>query len=104
MVDHGVTGGIRSAADDNLNWDVSLRSGENSIEYTLENTWNPSLGPASPMVFRPGALVTDEWSVNADFSYAVETQMAGALNIGFGLEYREEGYELREGDPASYEA
>ena len=104
MVDHGVTGGIRSAANDNLNWDVSLRSGENSIEYTLENTWNPSLGPASPTVFRPGALVTDEWSVNADFSYAGETQMAGALNIGFGLEYREEGYELREGDPASYEA
>ena len=67
------------------------------------NTWNPSLGPESPTEFRPGDLITDEWSLNADFSYALDTRLVGALNIAFGFEYREEGYELREGDPASYE-
>ena len=101
--DHGLTGGIRGASDNDLLWDLSIRAGENEIEYTLENTWNPSLGPDSPTEFRPGDLVTDEWSLNADFSYALDTRLLGALNVAFGFEYREEGYELREGDPASYE-
>ena len=82
-----------------LLWDLSVRSGENEIQYTLINTWNPSLGPESPTEFRPGDLVTDEWSLNADFSYALDTRLVGALNIAFGFEYREEGYELREGRP-----
>ena len=98
-----MTGGIRGASDSDLLWDLSVRTGENEIEYTLENTWNPSLGPDSPTEFRPGDLVTDEWSLNADFSYALDTRLLGALNVAFGFEYREEGYELREGDPASYE-
>ena len=102
--DHGLTGGVRGDAANGLLWDVSARVGENEIQYTLINTWNPSLGPESPTEFRPGDLVTDEWSVNADFSYAVETRLVDALNIAFGFEFREEGYELREGDRASYVA
>ena len=102
--DYGLTAGIRGATANGLKWDLNARDGENRIEYTLENTWNPSLGPDSPTVFQPGDLVADEWSINADFSYAVELQILGALNIAFGFEYREEGYELREGDPASYQA
>ena len=101
--DLGLTGGIRGAMQNDLLWDLSVRTGENEIQYTLVNTWNPSLGPDSPTEFRPGDLVTDEWSVNADFSYALDTRLVGALNIAFGFEFREEGYELREGDPASYE-
>ena len=104
VVDYGFTGGVRGDADRRLDWDLSVRRGENEIEYTLENTWNPSLGPASPTVFHPGDLVTDEWSLNADFSYAVDTGMASPLNVAFGFEYREEGYELQQGDPASYES
>ena len=101
--DRGFTGGIRGATASDWLWDVGARFGENEIKYTLTNTWNPSLGPDSPTVFRPGDLVTDEWSVNADFSYALDTRLLGALNIAFGFEFREEGYELREGDRASYE-
>ena len=101
--DLGLTGGIRGAMQNDLLWDLGVRTGENEIQYTLVNTWNPSLGPDSPTEFRPGDLVTDEWSVNADFSYALDTRLVGALNIAFGFEFREEGYELREGDPASYE-
>ena len=102
--DLGLTGGLRGATDRGLLWDLSARSGENRIQYTLENTWNPSLGPESPTEFHPGDLITDEWSVNADFSYAMDTRVLGALNIAFGFEYRTEGYELREGDPASHQA
>lgn len=101
--DLGLTGGIRGATENDLLWDLSVRTGNNDIQYTLVNTWNPSLGPDSPTEFRPGDLVTDEWSVNAGFSYALDTRLVGALNIAFGFEFREEGYELREGDPASYE-
>ena len=100
--DYGLTAGIRGASEAGLSWDLSVRGGENSIEYRLENTWNPSLGPSSPTVFHPGDLVTDEWSLNADFSQVVDTRFAGELNIAFGFEYREEGYALREGDRDSY--
>ena len=103
VMDYGITGGINGNLNNDVNWDFSLRTGENKIQYTLENTWNPSLGPASPTVFRPGALVTDEWSVNADFNYLVIADGFGNLNIAFGFEYREEGYALREGDQASYQ-
>ncbi len=41
--------------------------------------------------------------MNANFSFAVDTRRVDTLNIAFGFEYREEGYELRAGDPASYE-
>ena len=47
VVDSGLTGGIRGATDNDLNWDSSICNGENEIEYILENTWNPSLGSAS---------------------------------------------------------
>ena len=40
--DYGLTGGIRGASDSDLLWDLSVRTGENEIEYTLGNTWNPS--------------------------------------------------------------
>ena len=94
--DRGLTGGIRGTARNDWNWDLSVRGGENEIEYRLENTLNPSLGPASPKVFHPGDLVTDERAVNADFSHAVNTPLVRTLNVAFGFEYRKEGYELRD--------
>ena len=105
VVDYSLTGGIRGDFAENFSYDFSGRYGKNTIYYTLWNTINPSLGPVSPTFFSPGDLVSDEWAVNADFVYSVPVSFFSApLDIGFGAEYREEGYEIVAGDEASYVA
>jgi iron complex outermembrane receptor protein len=103
VVDYSVTGGIRGEFADNFTYDFSGRYGKNTIYYTLWNSINPSLGDVSPTSFHPGDLVSDEVGVNADFTYTMPVAMfSGPLDIGFGVEYRDEGYEIVAGDEASY--
>jgi len=101
--DLGVTAGIRGEFDNGMSYDFSGRWGESSIEYTIFNTLNGSLGPESPTSFRPGDVVSDEAALNADFVLPVDAGFASDLNVAFGLEYRDEGYETVEGEPMSYE-
>ena len=95
--------GVRGESDNGLVYDFSGRWGESRLNYTIFNTMNPSLGPATPTSFRPGGLVSDEYAFNADFIKPVDIGFASDLNIAFGAEYRDEGYELIQGDPKSYE-
>lgn len=104
VIDIGVTGGIRGEFGNGLSYDFSGRWGESTIKYTIYNTLNHSLGPATPTSFRPGDVVSDEAAFNADFVLPVDVGFASDLNVAFGLEYRDEGYELVEGDLKSYEA
>ena len=103
VIDLGATGGIRGEFGNGLSYDFGGRWGENTIKYTIFNTLNPSLGPASPTSFRPGDVVADEAAVTADFLLPVDAGLASDLSVAFGLEYRDEGYELVAGDPKSYE-
>jgi iron complex outermembrane receptor protein len=103
VTDLGATAGIRGEFGNGLSYDFSGRWGESRIEYTIYNTLNPSLGPDSPTSFRPGDVVSDEAAVNADFALPVDAGLASDLNVAFGLEYRDEGYETVAGEPASYE-
>ncbi len=104
VIDVGVTGGIRGEFGNGMSYDFSGRWGESTIKYTIYNTLNHSLGPETPTSFRPGDLVSDESAFNADFVLPVNVGFASDLNVAFGLEYRDEGYELVEGDLKSYEA
>jgi iron complex outermembrane receptor protein len=103
VIDVSITGGVRGETDNGMTYDFSGRWGESTIRYTIFNTLNPSLGPATPTSFRPGDLASDEYAFNADFAKPVEVGFASDLNIAFGFEYRNEGYELFEGDLPSYE-
>jgi iron complex outermembrane receptor protein len=96
--DFEVVLGGRGEIVDNLSWDVRARYGENEIEYELSRSINPSLGRLSPQSFKPGTLRQEESGLNADF---VKTFDDSPLNIGFGAEWRNETYEIEQGDPAS---
>lgn len=103
VVDYSLTGGLRGDFSPDFTYDFSARYGKNKIIYTLWNTVNPSLGPASPTFFNPGDLVSDELGVNADFTYTMPVSFfANPLTIAFGAEYRDEGYEIVSGDEASW--
>ncbi|MEM6710180.1 MAG: TonB-dependent receptor [Pseudomonadota bacterium] len=94
--------GVRGVTEAGLDWDVHASYGTNEIEYTIANTMNPSLGPDTPTSFRPGDLVNTEWQINADFGYGYDVGLASDLYLAFGLEYRDETYEIQGGDPASF--
>ena len=103
VTDYALHGGLRHERDNGLVIELSATYGNNEIRYDIENTLNPSLGPDTPTVFHPGNLANDELAINADVVWPVEANLASPLNIAFGLEYRNEGYRVEEGDPKSYE-
>lgn len=101
LTDMGVILGLRGNLTDNLSWDVTGRYEENKVEYTLQNSINPSLGALSPLTFNPGTLKQEESGLNLDF---VQTFEGSPLNLAFGAELRNETYVIEAGDQASIEA
>lgn len=86
-----------------LNYDVSYRYGDSQADFKIRNTINASLGPNTPTSFNPGGYGQVENLFNLDFGYGLPISgFASDLNIAFGFEWREEEFEVRAGDPASY--
>jgi iron complex outermembrane receptor protein len=101
--DHQLNVGARGPAGDAFRWDLHASQGENQIEYFIDNTFNPSLGPQSPTSFKPGTLLQDEFNLNADFVYRWDVgALADDINVAFGAERRVETYEIQAGDFGSY--
>jgi iron complex outermembrane receptor protein len=96
--DTSFAAGLKSEDNGPLSWDISARYGESTVDYTLANTVNPSMGPASPTSFNPGSLTNTETQLQADFSY----DMSDALTLVFGASYLDEEYEISEGEADSY--
>lgn len=102
--DLSLAGGLRSDTDSDFSWDVSFTSGENEIDYFIYDTINGSLGSQSPTSFRPGVLTQSDLNFNADAAYLWRMDgLAEPLNVAFGLERREETYQITAGDRASFE-
>lgn len=104
VFDFSLLGGIRGSFDNGLNYDLSARTGESEIRYTLANTINPSQGRASKQSFRPGDLINTETQFQADFNYEFESDFASPLLLAFGASYMDESYEVVQGEPDSYNA
>ena len=103
VIDYSLLGGIRGEWDNGFSYDFSARFGHNEINYEMRNTLNPSMGPASPTLFKPGSLENEETEFNADFSKAFDLGWNNDVNLAFGFAYRDEGYDILAGDPASFE-
>ncbi|MFV8819774.1 TonB-dependent receptor plug domain-containing protein [Haliea sp. E17] len=102
VFDYSALGGWRGEWSNGLTYDFSARYGNSTIEYTLNNTINPSMGPDSPTSFRPGDLTNEETQIQADFSYEIDTDAVGPVLVAFGLSYMDESYELKGGNEESY--
>jgi iron complex outermembrane receptor protein len=86
-------------------WDMdsSLVYGKNKMEFTIENTLNRSLGPASPTVFDAGGFDHDQIVLNLSGVRGVEFgSFASPLNVAVGIEARREEYSIFAGEPDSY--
>jgi len=83
--------------------DSSLVYGFNEMQFTIENTLNRSLGPASPTQFDSGGFNYDQLVFNFSGVRQVAVgAFASPLNIAAGLEARLESYEIFAGEPDSY--
>jgi iron complex outermembrane receptor protein len=90
--------------DDLLGWhsSFSVAYGWNKIRYDTVNTLNASLGATSPHEFYAGKMIYGQLVGNADFNRDFNVGMAGPLNIAFGVEGRNENYQIGAGEPGSY--
>lgn len=100
ITDNSILVGLRGEANNGMGWDFSFYNGSNNADFTINNTVNASLGPATPLNFDPGQYTQSDWSANADFSYPI----SNVVNLGFGAEYRVEEFTITPGQIESYTA
>ncbi len=102
--DVSMHGGFRDELQNGWEYDLSVGFGSSEVRYTLENTLNPSLGPATPTKFRPGNLVNTEYAINLDLNREFDLTFANPLHVAIGLEWRNDIYDIQGGDEPSWEA
>ncbi|MDH7448133.1 TonB-dependent receptor [Aquimarina sp. 2201CG14-23] len=97
--DDVVAGGIRGVKNE-WNVDFSHSIGINSLDYTVNNSNNASLGVASPRTFYAGGFEYQQNTTNLDISRTFD--WLHGVNIAFGAELRVENYQIIAGEEASY--
>ena len=96
--DKSLAMGWTNSDEGRFGWDASVRMGESTIDYTLKNTINPSMGPDSPTSFRPGRLTNTEMQFQLDLSY----ELTDTVTLLGGLSQMDEEYDIAGGEPDSY--
>ena len=103
-VDSSVLVGIKGNALESmltsgLDWDLSAYFGRHHADFFIYNTVNASLGPDTPTDFNPGDYIQTDYNLNFDVTH----QVSDMLFLASGLEYRNEGFEVVEGQRESYQ-
>ena len=82
-----------------LTWDLSGSFGRNHADFFIFNTVNASLGPDTPTYFDPGDYIQTDYNLNFDVTYPLHD----LVFLASGLEYRNEGFEIIEGERESHQ-
>ncbi|AZG35111.1 MULTISPECIES: TonB-dependent receptor plug domain-containing protein [Shewanella] len=83
-------------------YDVSAGTGSNKASFGLKNSLNPSMGLDTPTDFDTGSYEQVETTVNIDFSRFVTIGSLEDISFATGFEWREESFEIGQGDEASW--
>lgn len=111
--------GLRGEINDDWEFDLSAVYGQNTYDFSSENTINASYSAeylfenpsasdsditsnSGPTSGYSGGFRFDQLTVNADFTGALDIGHTDSLYISFGAEYRVENYEIVAGEVASY--
>ncbi len=85
--------------------DLSVVYGSNRLDYSIENSFNVSLGGlVSARKFDAGGLRSGQTAVNLDVRRDLELGLANPISLALGAEYRNENYKIRAGELQSYVA
>jgi iron complex outermembrane receptor protein len=82
--------------------DSSLVYGYNSMDFTIRDTLNRSIGPSSKTVFDAGGFDYDQVVFNVSGTRGFDAGLASPLNMSIGAEARRESYSIWAGEPDSY--
>ncbi|MFY0604520.1 MAG: TonB-dependent receptor [Flavobacteriaceae bacterium] len=98
--DKSLAFGIKGKQGD---WDVDFSNtwGENSFDFTIDNSVNATLLSNSPLSAYAGGFSFSQNTTNLDISRFYDDQFAG-LNVAFGAEYRLENYQIFQGSEVSW--
>jgi iron complex outermembrane receptor protein len=96
----GVKGtALEEALGNPLTWDASGSFGRHHADFFIFNTVNASLGPDTPTYFDPGDYIQTDYNLNFDVTYPLHDKVF----LASGLEYRNEGFEIIEGERESHQ-
>lgn len=95
--DVSAAAGLRGKIFENWNFDLSNTYGKNRFDYNIQNTSNATLREKSPTEFDAGGLGFSQNTTNFDVSRKFDK-----LNVAFGAEYRNENFQIKQGQPESY--
>ena len=96
----GVKGtALRDMLSKDLTWDLSGSFGRHHADFFIFNTVNASLGPDTPTYFDPGDYIQTDYNLNFDVTYP----LSDMVFLASGLEYRDEGFEIIEGERESHQ-
>ncbi len=99
VLDYAVLAGLRGTTGGGLNWDASVSTASNEVDFFIFNTVNASLGPNTPTSFDPGLYEQEELNFNFDISYAINDR----TNIAAGVEWRDEKFTIGIGQLESFQ-
>ncbi|MGI9323370.1 MAG: TonB-dependent receptor domain-containing protein, partial [Pseudomonadales bacterium] len=109
MDDRSLAVGIRG---DMGNWhgDLSAVWGQHKADFFMRHTLNPQLLAKPgitvaniPTDYNPGAYTETDYTINLDLSRGFDlSAFAGPMNVAFGLEYRQEEFEVSQGGEGSW--
>ena len=105
VTDYSLVAGVKgtwAAIGSGLSYDLSFSFGENEAEYFIHNTLNPTWGPNSPTSFDLGSYIQRETNINLDLLYFAEVGLASDLSVAVGFEWREEEFEVTQGQRESW--
>lgn len=102
ILDRAITIGLRGK---NQGWliDLSTTLGDNSLDYSVRNSNNASMGIASPTDFYAGGFIYGQNTTNLDFSKSLGSALGlHRVDLAFGSEFRVENYAIIAGDEESW--
>ncbi len=99
--DLSFTGGAKGSFDD-WTYDLSETYGSNDLKYRVTNSINASYWTKSPTEFEAGTLASKQATTNLDLFRAWNIGREFPLNTSVGVEFRNENYQIKAGQPESY--
>ena len=104
--DSSIAVGLRGELSENLTYDISYVTGKHEVDFFMKNTINPQLASTEldiPTLYKPGGYVEEDWTFNLDLTTEIDVEaFHSPLSVGFGMEYREEEYEIKPGEERSW--
>jgi len=108
--EYSITGGLAGNFGA-WHWDLSTTYGHDFNEINVLESANNTLyfdtstataKGYTPRKFHDGDFVLSQWTNTLDLTREFEVGLSEPLNFAAGVEYREDTYEIRPGDPSSY--